>query len=236
MNAALYDKRDKFTVEKIQIPNFSANELLVQVKAGAINPVDYKIRTCDIPFLRWIMEHTVGRDFSGIVVDIGTNVKKFKIGDEVYGNAAGGSLQEYTRVNENQIALKPSNINHCEAASIALAGATSLQALLHWGNLNNKKVLIIGGSGGCGNLGIQIAKYYNSKVYAVCSNKNINYVKSLGADIIIDYTKKDFLDDLKNEKFDLIYDTVTSMEDENQEIIYRKFLKSDGKYVAINPA
>ena len=106
MKAALYNPKGDFNISNISIPKFGENELLIQVKASAINPVDYKVITPNNPFLRWFLPHTVGRDFSGIVVDIGKNVSKFKIGDEVYGNAQGGSLQEFTNVKENQIGKK----------------------------------------------------------------------------------------------------------------------------------
>ena len=105
----------------------------------------------------------------------------------------------------------------------------------HWKELTrNDQILIIGASGGCGSLGVQIAKSYGCKVYGVCSQRNLNYVKELGCDVVIDYTKTNFLDDFKQEKFDLIYDTVTSPEDGNQEEIFKHLLKPEGKYVAIN--
>lgn len=237
MKACVYGCNETFKVKNnFNIQKFLKNEVFIEVKAAAINPVDYKVITAKIPFIRWFFEPTVGRDFSGIVIDIGANVTNFKIGDEVFGNAAGGSLQEYTYVRESEIALKPKNISFEEAASIGLAGGTSLQALRHFGDLNGKKVLIIGGSGGCGSLGVQIAKYYNAKVYAVCGPKNVEYVKSIGADVILDYTKADYLKIIENEKFDLIYDTVSSKDDPDQEVIFRKYLKENGigKYVAIN--
>lgn len=234
MKAAVYDVNENFNIINLPIPKFGKNELLIHVKAGAINPVDYKVRTCNIPFYRWFVQPTVGRDFSGVIVDLGDNVRNFKIGEEVYGNALGGSLQEYTVVKPNQISHKASNISFHEAACIGLAGGTSLQALKYWGDLNNKKVLIIGASGGCGSLGVQIAKYYNARVYGVCGTKNVDFVKSIGADVVIDYTNPDYLDTINNENFDLIYDTVTSAEDPDQEVIYRKYLKINGKYVAIN--
>jgi NADPH:quinone reductase-like Zn-dependent oxidoreductase len=234
MNAALADPSQHYTITNIPVPSFTKNELLIQVKSAAINPIDYKVRSVNIPFYRWFNYATVGRDFSGVVVDKGENVKHFIIGDEVYGNAKGGSLQEFTVVDKNQIGHKPSNMTFSEAASIGLAGATSLQALKYWGDLNNKKVLIIGASGGTGGFGVQIAKYYKAKVYAVCSTKNTEYVKSLGADVIIDYSKPDFLEGIMSEKFDLIYDTVTSSDDADHEAIYRPFLKNEGRYVAIN--
>jgi NADPH:quinone reductase-like Zn-dependent oxidoreductase len=247
MQAALYnpDGKGDFIISNIPLPKFGENELLIQVKAAAINPIDYKVITPNLPFLRWFLPHTVGHDFSGIVIDVGEKVTKFNIGDSVYGNAAGGSLQEFTNVKEYEIGKKAENLNFSEAASIGLAAATSLQSLKYWYNdyedLENKKILIIGGSGGCGSLAIQIAKYFKANVTTSCSEKNIKFVEELGADKVIDYTKLNFLNELESElesnsdyNFDLIYDTVTSPEDSNQEIIYKRFLKADGKYVAIN--
>ncbi len=235
MRACIYDAKENFKVVNDEsIPSFSDKEALVQVKSAAINPVDYKIKTCNLPFFRHFLPFSVGRDFSGIIVDIGKNVKDFKIGDEVYGNAKGGSLQEFTVVNPHQIALKPWSKSHSEAASIALAACTSLQALKFFGDIKDKNVLIIGASGGCGSFGVQIAKYYGATVFAVCSTRNVDFVKSIGADKVLDYSKNNFLEEIKDEKFDLIYDTVTSPEDPDQELIYRRFLKQDGKWVAIN--
>lgn len=235
MRACIYDAKENFkVVNNLSIPAFSENEALVKVKSAAINPVDYKVKTCNLPFIRHFIPLTVGRDFSGVIVDIGENVKNFEIGDEVFGNAKGGSLQEYTVVDPKQIALKPINKTYAETASIALAACTSLQALKFFGDLKNKKVLIIGASGGCGSFGVQIAKHYGATVFGVCSSRNVDFVKSLRADKVLDYSKNDYLDEIKNEKFDLIYDTVTSPEDPDQEPIYRRFLKEDGKWVAIN--
>lgn len=107
MKGALYTLTGIKFVENMSIPKYSPSQLLIKVKAAAINPVDYKVNVSRIPFIRWFIPETVGRDFSGIVLATGLNVKNFKVGDEVFGNAYGGSLQEYTIVKENDIALKP---------------------------------------------------------------------------------------------------------------------------------
>ncbi len=235
MIACVYDDVNTFKVSnKVEIPKLTENEALIKVKASAINPIDYKVITCKLPFIRYFLPPTVGRDFSGIVIDLGNKVKNFKIGDEVYGNAKNGSLQQYTIVDPNQIALKPKNLSFSESASIGLAACTSFQALKFFGDIHNKKVLIIGGSGGCGSFGIQIAKYYGATVYAVCGSKNVEFVESLGADKVLDYSKDNYLENIENEKFDLIYDTVSSPEDPDQFHVYKKFLKEDAKWVAIN--
>jgi NADPH:quinone reductase-like Zn-dependent oxidoreductase len=237
VKAALYSSSDNQELEfgEIGIPRIGKREVFIRVRAASLNPVDYKIKTSKLPFVRWFFLHTVGRDFSGVIMEAGSSVTKFKIGDEVYGNAKGGSLQQYTIANENHIALKPNKLSFAESAALGLAGATSLQAIRYWGELSkNKTVLVIGASGGCGSLGVQLLKHYECKVYGVCSNRNAKLAKEQGRDVVIDYTKPDYLNDLKDAKFDLIYDTVTSMEDPNQEPIYKPFLKQDGKYVAIN--
>ena len=238
MIATIYDfPPQEFLVSSTQIPSYGPDEVLVEVKASSINPVDYKLKTSQLPIIRWFFPWNAGRDFAGIVIAKGNNVKKFNIGDEVFGNACGGSLQEYSIARQNEISLKPTKLNFVEAASIGLAGATSLQALKWFKTLTHEDtVLIIGASGGCGGFGVQIAKSYGSKVYGVCSAKNVELVKGFGCDVILDYTNPNFLDDLKDVKFDIIYDTVSSPEDADQEVIFRKYLKGTGKYVAINGA
>lgn len=235
MHAAIYSKNGAFVVKEIKIPEFSKNQLLIEVKAASINPVDYKLRINEFPFVRWFSYHTVGRDFSGVIVDLGENVQNYRIGDEVYGNAAGGSLQRYTVVEQNHIALKPRNMTFIEASAIGLAAGTSLQALKFWGELDGKSVLVIGASGGCGSFGVQIAKYYNARVFGVCSSKNIEFVKSLGTDEVLDYTKENYLESIQGFEFDLIYDTVSSQEDGDLYPAYGSLLNHEnGKYVAIN--
>lgn len=236
MKAALYSGDNGYVVSQIAIPKFGKDEIFVEVKAGAINPIDFKVRTNNFWFIRWFIQPTVGRDFSGIIRDVGADVKNFKIGDEVFGNAVGGSLQEYTVVKPNQIALKPEKLNYAESASLGLAGATSYQALTHFfKDIANKKVLIVGGSGGCGSFGIQIARNLSADVYTVCSTRNLDYVKDLGAKAY-DYTNPIQMEELNKVKFDLVYDTVSSWDekDGDQTKIYSKYLKEDGKYVSIN--
>lgn len=232
-----YEKGKFIMNESADIPKYSSNEVLIQVKGAAINPVDYKVMTPFLPFVRWFMSHNAGRDVSGIVLATGSSVTKFKAGDEVYGNSKSGSLAEYCVCNSDQIAKKANKLSFTESASLALAGGTSLQSLKYNGSLVGKRVLVIGASGGCGSLGVQLAKALGAeKVTGVCSKNNVDFVKSLGADQIVDYTDPEFLTKLENsnEKFDLIYDTVTSPEDSNQEVIFKKFLNSNGKVVAIN--
>lgn len=236
MKATLYSHNQGYEVKEIPIPKFTNDEILVQVEASSINPADYKVRIIDYFFLRWFIQPTVGRDFSGKIIELGSNVKDFNIGDEVYGNAYGGALQEYSVVKPNQICFKPAKLNHFQAAAIGLSGLTSLQALTHFEkNLNNKQVLIIGGSGGCGSLGILISNQKSANVHSVCSVNNLSYVKKLGA-TAYDYNNKVDMENLSKLKFDLIYDTVSSWDDVDGDLTsrYKKLLANDGKYVATN--
>lgn len=228
-----YPKKLKY-VPSMKIPLYGPNQVFIKVMASSINPVDFKVITPKLPFIRFFVPHTVGRDFSGIIIEKGPNVTKFNIGDHVFGNATGGSLQEYTYAEEDHIAIKDQNLTWTEAAALGLAGATSLQSLYKGNIKTNSNVLIIGASGGCGLLGTVIAKKIGARVVGVCSGKNFDRVKEFGANLVIDYTKENFLNEIKNEKFDIIFDTVTSPFDTDQFPIFRRFLKEDGRFIAIN--
>lgn len=222
-----------------RVPRIEANELFVKVYAASINPVDYKLNTMRLPFTRWVNydHHGIGYDFSGKVLYIGDTVTKFKAGDDVFGYSRDGALQEFTTCYETDVSIKPSNMTFTQAASVSLAGITSLQCLNWFSPIQNKKVLIIGASGGTGHFAVQIAKYQNaSEIYGVCSSQKADYVRSIGADKVICYNQPNYLNELSNIKFDLIYDTVTSPEDPDQEPIYSPYLDLNGKYVAINGA
>lgn len=220
----------------LPIPSLQPNQVFLQVKSSSINPVDYKINPLSFPFLRWTTPLTVGRDVCGTILSVGSKVTQFKPGDIVFGCSASGSLAEFSTAYEHQIALVPSNIDYLDIVGIALAGDTALQSILWFvkkEELPSKAVLVIGGSGGVGSQALQILKYYNTKVvYGVCSNKNESYVKEL-CDKVIDYGKN-VDEQIGTQRFDLVFDTVTSMEDEDQRKKYSKYLEKDGKYVQIN--
>lgn len=219
-----------------RIPHIAEEEILVKVYSASLNPVDFKFVCCKVPFFRWFHDHEgIGSDFTGKVVMIGANVTQFKEGDEVFGFSRDGGLQEYTRCLEKDIAKKPNNVSFNQAAALTLAGCTSYQALTWFFPIQGKTVLIIGASGGTGHYAVQLAKYLKAaQVYGVCSSSKSDFVRYLGADKVIEYDKKDYLNDFGDVKFDLIYDTVTSANDANQETLYRQYLKEGGKYVAIN--
>ena len=228
--------------EKTPIPKIlKPNELLIKIYSSSINPVDYKFNISKIPILRWYFfpYFNIGRDISGIIIDKGEKVTKFNIGDFIYGFSKKGSLQEYTISNENEILKKPENINFNEASSLPLITLTAYQSLFWFYNkeeLKDKKILIIGASGGVGHIGIQLSKYFNMKVYGICSSKNSNFVLNYGIEKVFNYDNNESLNNCLNEKFDFIFDTVSSYEkiDGNQYDIYCKTLSNNGKYVCIN--
>jgi NADPH:quinone reductase-like Zn-dependent oxidoreductase len=188
------------------------NEVLVRVRAASINPADgHLIRGV------WLMRPMLGMrkpkntrfgtDFAGIVEAVGKNVIDFKPGDEVFG-AARGAVAEYVCVRwDKGIVLKPANITFEQAGSVAIAGLTALQGLRDKGHIQaGQKVLINGASGGVGTFAVQIAKAFGADVTGVCSTRNVDLVKSIGADRVIDYTKEDFTK--TDQRYDMIYDLV----------------------------
>jgi len=212
-------------------------EVLVDVKAAGINPVDYK--------LRWPLGNTiVGMDFAGVVKEVGSKVTDLKTGDEVYGFSKGG-LAEVAVANADEIAKKSENLSFAEAAALPIAYITSLQSLRDYGKLaEGGRVLIIGASGGCGIASLQLAKQMKAAdIVGVCSGKNEALVREHGATDVIDYTKSDIATHWcdkegnvsENDKFDVVYDAATNSgagEDYKDKSI--ALLKSGGQYVAIN--
>jgi NADPH:quinone reductase-like Zn-dependent oxidoreductase len=205
---------DVLRVEQIDRPTITEdNQVLVKVRAAAINPLDWhEIR--GTPYFGRLMgmgfrspkNPKRGVDFAGEVVAVGKGVTKFKPGDAVFG-VAPGSLAEYAWARDTRIALKPEGLSYEEAAAIPVAAITALQSLRDAGQLKaGQKVLINGASGGVGTYGVQIAKALGAEVTAVCSGRNAELVRSLGADHVIDYTKEDFTE--RPERYDLVIDNV----------------------------
>src|SRR5947209_17371780 len=203
---------ENLQLREIEKPTPADNEVLVRVRAASINPADgHLIRGV------WLMRPMLGMrkpkntrfgtDFAGIVEAVGKNVADFKAGDEVFG-AAKGAVADYIRVKADRgIVSKPSNITFEQAGSVAIAGLTALQGLRDKGHIQTgQKVLINGASGGVGTFAVQIAKAFSAEVTAVCSTRNIELVKSIGADRVIDYTKEDFTK--TDQRYDMIYDLV----------------------------
>jgi len=196
----------------IEKPTPADNEVLVRVRAASVNPVDgHMIRGSwlgrAMSGLRKPKNTRFGTDFAGVVEAVGKDVTDFKSGDEVFG-AKNGAVAEYICVKADRaIVMKPSDITFEQAGSVGVAGLTALQGLRDKGRIQaGQKVLINGASGGVGTFAVQIARTYGADVTAVCSTRNIDLVKSLGADHVIDYTKEDFTK--TDQHYDMIYDLV----------------------------
>jgi NADPH:quinone reductase-like Zn-dependent oxidoreductase len=198
-----YGKKEKLHLTEITEPTINENEVLIQINATAINLLDTLIKNGDFKlFLPYKPPFINGHDMAGVITKVGAKVSKFKIGDEVYARPSDfkiGTFAEYIAVNENDLALKPVTISMEEASSIPLVGLTSWQALVEIANLQKgQKVFIQAGSGGVGTFAIQLAKYLGAFVATTTSSANTALVKSLGADLVIDYKKEDFASILKD--------------------------------------
>lgn len=198
-------------ITNVPTPTVSADTLLVEVHSASLNPIDNILRAGHLKDLFPItFPHVMGYDLSGVVIDVGKNVSKFKLGDAVYarpGQGDAGSLAEFAIVNERELALKPHSISHKQAASIPLAGLTAWQAIRVKAALKKgQKILIHAGSGGVGTLAIQIAKHVGAYVATTVSKDNIDLVRSLGADLAIDYKASKFEDAVAD--YDVVFDMI----------------------------
>ncbi|KAG7016186.1 2-methylene-furan-3-one reductase [Cucurbita argyrosperma subsp. argyrosperma] len=199
------------------IPEINENQVLVKVVAASLNPIDYKRIHGALKALNYLPPSIPGYDVAGVVVKVGSEVKKFKVGDEVYGDINHkaldkpknvGTLAEYTATEDKVLALKPKNLSFLEAASLPLAMETAYEGLERSGLSAGKSIIVLGGAGGVGAHVIQLAKnvFGASKIAATASTSKQDLLRSLGADQPIDYTKENF-EDLP-EKFDVVYDAV----------------------------
>ncbi len=228
-----YGKKEKLQLTETAKPTVKDNDVLVQVYATGVNILDAKLRNGEFKiFLPYKTPFTLGHDVAGIVIEIGSKVSKFKIGDEIYARPSDyriGTFSEYISIDEKDVALKPKNLSMEEASSIPLVGLTAWQALIEKGNLKKgQKVFIQAGSGGVGTFAIQLAKYLGATVATTTSSANIDLVKSLGADIVIDYKKEDFETILKD------YDFVLNSQDTKTLEKSLRILKPNGKVISIS--
>jgi NADPH:quinone reductase-like Zn-dependent oxidoreductase len=229
-----YGGPELLKLEEIEKPAPADNEVLVKVHAAAVNPLDWHYMRGKPYIMRMSSgfgapsSPRLGVDFAGIVESVGSRVTRFKPGDAVFGSKRG-AFAEYVRVPEDQsLVLKPANVSFEQAASAPIAAITALQALRDQGRLQpGQKVLINGASGGVGTFAVQIAKALGAEVTGVCSTRNVELVKSLGADHVVDYTQEDFAQGGK--VYDLVLDNVGNrpMSD------YTDILKPDGIFVII---
>jgi NADPH:quinone reductase-like Zn-dependent oxidoreductase len=225
---------DVLRLEELEKPVPNDNQLLIKVRAVSVNPLDWHFmegtpyigRPLAFGFLKPEVQR-LGVDYAGTVETVGKNVTEFKPGDEVYGNKFG-AFAEYVVATDKAMALKPANLTFEQAASVPVAAITALQALRDTGKIQpGQKVLINGASGGVGTFAVQIAKTFGADVTGVCSGRNAELVRSLGADHVIDYTKEDFTKGA--EHYDLILDNVG-----NQPLSgFRHVLNPKGMYIMI---
>lgn len=227
-----YGDKEELKEKELEKPEPEAEEVLIKIHAAAVNPIDWKLRygylkeklSFDFPII-------LGWDAAGIVEKIGKDVDSIQKGDRVFVRpelSNRGTYAEYTTAKEELVAKIPDNISFKEAAAVPLAGLTAYQCLIDVGKLESgEKVLIHAGAGGVGSFAIQIAKKLDAYVATTASTKNVEFLKSLGADEVIDYTEADFSEELEN--YDLVIDTLGG---EVQEKSYN-VLKKGGKLVSI---
>jgi NADPH:quinone reductase-like Zn-dependent oxidoreductase len=240
MKAIVYRKYgppDVLQLEEIPKPTPADDRVLVKVHAASANPADWHVMRGDPFFLRLMVgllkpKRTIlGADIAGRVEAVGKDVDQFQPGDEVFGDVSQsgfGAFAEYAAVPETALVLKPAGVTFEEAAAVPLAALSALQGLRDRGKLQpGQKVLINGASGGVGTFAVQIAKAFGAEVTGVCSTRNVDLVRSIGADQVIDYTREDFT--RRSVRYDLILDAAAfrSVGD------YRRALKPNGTYVMV---
>ncbi len=230
-----YGTPDVLQLREIDKPQPKAGEVLIKVHVASINAADWHLLTADIFLVRFMKglfkpkPNILGSDVAGRVEAIGADVTQFKVGDEVFGDIflqGSGSLAEYALAPESALTLKPSKLSSEEAAAAPLAAITALQGLRDEGQIRSgQKVLIQGASGGVGTFAVQIAKSFGAEVTAVCSPRNVEMVRSLGADHVIDYTKEDFT------KSGVRYDLILAANGYHPIAAYKRALTPQGIYV-----
>jgi NADPH:quinone reductase-like Zn-dependent oxidoreductase len=214
MKAIAYEEfgsPDVLELRDVRKPDVGSDEVLVRVRAASANPYDWHVMR-GVPYVARLMgvglrkpkDSVLGTDVAGEVEAVGKAVTRFRPGDEVFGFVGAGGFAEYVSAPEKLLALGPANLSLQQAATVPLAATTALQGLRDVGEIRSgQKVLIVGASGGVGTFAVQIAKWFGADVTAVCSTRNLEMVRSIGADQVIDYTREDFT--RSGHRYDLIF-------------------------------
>ncbi|ANL32611.1 MULTISPECIES: NADP-dependent oxidoreductase [Rhizobium] len=228
-----YKKKGALRLASLPEPELQDNDVLVRIQATAVNQLDSKVRDGEFKLiLPYRPPFVLGHDLAGTVVKVGTRVRRFKVGDEVYARPRDhrvGTFAEFIAIDEADAALKPSNLSMSEAASVPLVGLTAWQALVEVGKIKpGQKVFIQAGSGGVGTFAIQLAKHLGAAVATTTSAENAELARSLGADVVIDYKTQDF------EKILSAYDLVLNSQDPKTLEKSLGVLKPGGRLISIS--
>lgn len=230
MKAVVYDKRnspDVLTYREVEKPIPADKEVLVKIHAVSVNAADYRSMKMGIIPKRKIY----GSDIAGKIEAVGKDIRQFKIGDDVFGDisAAGfGGFAEYAAVPESVLVLKPAGVSFETAAAVPMSAVTALQALRDKGNIQpGQKVLICGAGGGVGTFSVQLARYFGAEVTAVCGEKNVKVLRSLGADYVINYKENDFTQSGR------LYDLILAVNGNYPLSAYKRLLSPKGTCVMV---
>jgi len=232
--SATYGSPDVLQLKEVEKPAPKDDQVLIQVYAASLNAYDWHLLTADVFLVRLTSgllkpKYAIpGADIAGRVEAVGGKVTQFQPGDQVFGDVSHGGFAEYVCAAEDRLALKPANLSFAQAAAVPMAALTALQGLRDQGHIQpGHKVLINGASGGVGTFALQLARFFGAHVTAVCSTRNLDMARSLGADMVIDYTKQDFTQSGQQ------YDLILAVNGYHPIGAYKRALTPTGTYVMV---